>query len=329
MLLLKKIIPYKIIFYYRVLKSINVYLYDIKRFVRDKVNEKEHFEQKIKRDLTILYHIVEKGLTMPETRIGFGQPIILKLISIVHDYENHGYSKNDIEFKQAVSVLKEYYEFHNQNRFVFEDTIQHRLSEISQKYQEVEGEKQKHFSYVQYFQNINKEFDIFCRSRYSIRNYSIKSIPAEIIKECIELAQRSPSFCNRQPSRVHVVKNSETKKKVLELQNGNRGFGHLSDTLFVITSIVSKTVDLNERHENYLNSGMFSMTLLYALHYKKIGACCLNWSVSKEKDMLLRKLLNIKDNEVVIIIISAGYPPETFQVAASPRLSAREITIYN
>ena len=146
------------------------------------------------------------------------------------------------------------------------------------------------------------------------------------MSECIELAQKSPSFCNRQPTRVHVVKSPELKQGILELQNGNRGFGHLAETLLVITSVISTTKDIHERNENHLNGGMFIMTLLNALHFKKIGACSLNWSVSSDKDLKLRSLLNIPENEVVLMIISCGYLPEKLSLASSPRKSAKEIT---
>jgi hypothetical protein len=40
----------------------------------------------------------------------------------------------------------------------------------------------------------------------------------------------------------------------------------------------------------------------------------------------MRKLLNIPENEVVLLVISCGYPPENFKMAASPRKKANEIT---
>jgi hypothetical protein len=112
----------------------------------------------------------------------------------------------------------------------------------------------------------------------------------------------------------------------LDLQNGNRGFGHLAETLLVVTSVISTTKDIHERNENHLNGGMFIMTLLNALHFHKIAACSLNWSVSNDKDMKLRQLLEIPENEVVLMVISCGIVPDEFAVASSPRKKAREIT---
>jgi nitroreductase len=125
---------------------------------------------------------------------------------------------------------------------------------------------------------------------------------------------------------VYIVKSEATKQAILDVQNGNRGFGHLAETLIVLSSVISTTKDIHERFENHLNGGMFAMTLLNALHFNKIAACSLNWSVSSDKDITMRKLLNIPENEVVLLVISCGYPPENFKMAASPRKKANEIT---
>jgi nitroreductase len=69
------------------------------------------------------------------------------------------------------------------------------------------------------------------------------------------------------------------------------------------------------------------MSLVYALHFKGIGACMLNWSASKENDMELRKLIDVPDKEKITIIIACGYLPDTFKIARSPRMKTEEITL--
>jgi len=89
--------------------------------------------------------------------------------------------------------------------------------------------------------------------------------------------------------------------KVFELQNGNRGFGHLGSAVLVFTTDLSVFQDTYERNEMYLNSGMFSMSLMYALHNHEIGSCALNWSVPISKDLALKKLLNIPSCEKITL----------------------------
>ncbi|WP_171595262.1 nitroreductase family protein [Marinifilum caeruleilacunae] len=300
-------------------------MYDLKRRVYDKVYNKSDIE-KVKRDLALAYHIVEKGLTMPEPRPGFGKAVVMILIDTVERYEKFQLPENDLEFTQSVSVLKEYLHYHEEINFSLDQDLLGRLISIEERYAKVEGQKQIRTSKADYFKDKNAPFDQFCQSRYSVRNYTEEEVPMHVLHDCINLAQRSPSFCNRQPNRVHIVKSPEKKKAILEIQNGNRGFGHLAETLIVVSSVVSTTKDMHERFENHLNGGLFSMTLLNALHYNKIGACSLNWSVSDDKDMKLREIIDIPHNEVVLMIIACGYLPDEFSIASSPRKTAEEIT---
>lgn len=322
---LKSLFPKKIMYYYYLFTAQKACLPDIKRRVYDKVYNNSD-KEKVQRDLTLSYHIVEKGLTMPEPRPGFGKLVVINLCDTVLRYEKMQLPFNDLEFKQSVSVLTEYYNLHKELNFKLDDSVRIKLEIIVEKFKNIEGLKQKNVTREEYFEDINKPFDLFCKSRYSIRNYTNEVIPLSVLHECIDLAQKSPSFCNRQPTRVHIVKSVEKKNAILEIQNGNRGFGHLAETLLVISSVISTTKDIHERNENHLNGGMFSMTLLNALHFNKIGACSLNWSVSNDKDLKMRKILDIPENEVVLLVISCGYVPERFSIASSPRKTSIEIT---
>lgn len=322
---IKKAVPAWLMYCYYLYSATRTYMYDIRRRVRDKVYN-ANTEEKLFRDLTVAYHIIEKGLTMPEPRPGFGKAVVLSLCNMVFSYDKKGYPRDNISFVQAVSVLHEYQLFHKAIEYTPDSEVSTALSRVLEMFPDLKGEKQLRLSSKDFFANADQPFDKFCRSRYSVRHYAGKDIPLPVLYECIDLAQRSPSFCNRQPSRVHIVKSARKKQAILGIQNGNRGFGHLANTLLVITSSVSMTKDIHERHENHLNSGMFCMTLLNALHFHKIGACSLNWSVARQQDISIRKLLHIPDNEVVVLVISCGYVPDHFSVASSPRISANKIT---
>jgi nitroreductase len=263
---------------------------------------------------------------MPVPRPGFGKKVVIDLCNVVLRYERMNLSQDQMEFVQSVTVLKEYNKLHKEIGFQLDDDVIERLNRVVNRFENVKGLEQIDISEMEYFKNVNAPFDVFCRSRFSVRNYTNKEIPLEVLYDCIDLAQKSPSFCNRQPTRVYIVKSEATKQAILDVQNGNRGFGHLAETLIVLSSVISTTKDIHERFENHLNGGMFAMTLLNALHFNKIAACSLNWSVSSDKDITMRKLLNIPENEVVLLVISCGYPPENFKMAASPRKKANEIT---
>lgn len=134
------------------------------------------------------------------------------------------------------------------------------------------------------------------------------------------LANQSPSSCNRQSCKIHIITNKSRLKSVLKVQGGCTGFGHLASAVIIVTSDLYAFYDLQERSQCYINAGFFAMNILYALHEEQIGACVLNWSNTTKKDKLMRSLVStIKPSEQICCLISCGYTPEEFDVTLSKR----------
>ena len=168
------------------------------------------------------------------------------------------------------------------------------------------------------FNHSDSSFKNFLKSRYSVRNFYGK-ISIKKILEAIEIAINSPSACNRQPSRVHIIKSKYLKREVLKLQGGNRGFGHLADKVLIVTAELSGYRDVSERNGVFVDGGLFSMNLLNALHYQKIAACPLNWYNSNTNDLKLRQLLSLPKSETVIMMIACGGLPNEVKLAYSKK----------
>jgi len=64
---------------------------------------------------------------------------------------------------------------------------------------------------------------------------------------------------------------------------------------------------------------MFAMSLLYSLHYLKLGTVTLNWSYEKSQNEFLYNLGLVPKNERVILFIGVGHVPEYFKVAVSEK----------
>lgn len=300
--------------------------YDVIRFTKHlNYNYSNNSLDKMKGVLTMNYHVIEKGLTMPETRLGFGEMQVRTLLGLLNSYESRGFSKTEYEYVYSYKILKEYLEFHNKKNFKLNSSIQDSVQTALNQNNSVEGSRQLYFKKEDYFKHTESSFESFALSRFSVRNYNDKIIPKAIIDNCIKIAIKSPSSCNRQPVKIYAVQNKELKEKILKLQSGNRGFGHLADTIIVVSTNISFFQNYAERHELAINAGLFSMSLMYALHSNKIAACPLNWSVPPERDKSLKKILNIGDNEMVNMLISCGYTPNEFSVACSPRESIANI----
>lgn len=267
------------------------------------------------------YHIVEKGLSMPNSRFGFGVEVLNRLINYCNEYVVKGYNVNSNQFIHAITTLNEYINFHDQNDYNIEKELKNKIIELSSKVNYLYDKPYKNQATLEdFFKHSNSSFEEFAMSRYSVRNYTEKNIDIEIIKKCIQIAQKSPSACNRQPNKVIIIQDKKVIEDVLSLQSGNRGFGNLSNKLLIVTSEISVFSRSLEKFGPHFNSGMFSMSLIYALHNQRIGCCALNWSTTTSRDKKLRKLLGIPKDEYITLIISCGYPPNNFKYAPSPRI---------
>ena len=180
------------------------------------------------------YHVIEKGLTMPDTRLGFGRENLISLINNCREYI-HRFGNEDIQLQQAISVIIEYRGFHLENRYSLDINLLERIKRIESEKKETEVYRQINSTKEEYFQNTNSPFYIFSSTRRSIRNFSKEEVPLSKIKDAIDVARNTPSSCNRQGTRIYVFAKQDQINQILSIQGGNRGFGHLSNKLIIIT----------------------------------------------------------------------------------------------
>ena len=270
------------------------------------------------------YHVVEKGLTMSKTRLGFGKERVLQLIKYCETYVSK-YGNEDIQLIHAINVITEYRVFHAKQGFILDKELLDCIYKAEALLTRATASQQKYFTRDQYYKNIDERFELFSKSRLSVRNYSDKEIPLDEIKKAVDLAKHCPSSCNRQPIRTNVYSDKTLIKQILEIQGGNRGFGHLADKLIILTSDLSYWHCVYERTGPYVDGGIFAMNLLLSLHSKKIATCPLNCNLSPSKEKALRKICNIPDNEVFVVMMSCGYTPEEFKIPYSKRYDVNSL----
>lgn len=264
------------------------------------------------------YHKIEKGLIMINFRKGFGEKKIQRLVNNCLIYiEKYGLS--DIQIKQTIAVLIEYLEVHNNFDFALKEEIKNKIDLLSPYMKNINASSQLKFEKTSYFNEVESSFPNFSRSRKSIRNYSEEDLNVEKIKQAISLARTSPSVCNRQSSHVHIITDKKLIEKLLKIQGGANGFSHVVNKLLIVTTDLSSFHGVYERNEAYIDGGLFSMNLLYGLHYNKIAACALNCCFPHKKNKLIRKLCNINNSEILIMMISCGNVPENFNSAIALR----------
>lgn len=301
--------------------------FDKRRYVRYSRAMRTKGTDHLLPQIALITHVIEKGLTMPEMRHGFGQAKIHELIMLCHIW-SESFDRTDPFYVQAVKTILEYGLLHQKIGYAFDEPFRSELESFMNDNRDMNASEQPVFEGAnEYFSNNEKAFPFFARSRHSIRNFSRKDIPMESIMNAIELAQCAPSSCNRQSTRVHVISNKTSIRDILSIQNGNRGFGHLTNKLLIITYQTTNYFSVKERNLGYIDSGIFAMNLLYALHYYKIGACTLNWCDSPDDDARLRSIVRIDDKETVSLLIACGMVQEnSFYVAKSQRVKVENIT---
>jgi len=320
--ILKFILPNKILAFSKKLHINRImkesYYYDFKRYKQYSRSYGSNTSVKLAAEITALYHVIEKGLTMPEPRLGFGQEkIILLCESCFNFIEKYGIEEDQVH--HAIQVILEYKNFHNNLKYQLNSSIENAINQLGNKISGFSPCAQKTMTKKEYFQNKMLDFSNFANSRASVRNFSTEIIPINKVIQALDLARNTPSACNRQTWRTYLLSDKKLIDKILEIQGGNRGFGHLTDKLIIIAGELGVFGSIAERNQVFIDGGMYAMNLLYSLHYNEIAACILNCSHTPEKDLKQRTICGIKKSEVFIAMVACGIPPNNFMITASKR----------
>jgi hypothetical protein len=324
---IKAIVPQSLII---IIKTSIHYLYDIRRYLKhSNTLRQSDNEKKLEGRIILNYHVIEKGLTMPSMKYNFGEEKLQKLIFILNEYFTKRFPLSNVHFQHAIKVLNEYLEVHSEADKKVPDYLVKQINNLVEETKITQATRQLQKTKDEYYQYSNASFELFTKSRNSVRDFDTNvSVDIQEIDKAIDLATHSPSACNRQPSRVYVVSSKEKIKQILSLQSGNRGFGHLSDKLLVITGELGVFHGFKERNEVYFNSGLFVMNLLNSLHYYKIAACSLNWSTTKTNDKAMRKICELPPSETVTVVIALGQVRDKFKIALSPKNKVNSLVTY-
>jgi len=305
------------------------YAYDLKRFLDwSAVRSRSVSQVNLRAQITMDYHRIEKGLALKEPRLGFGIQVIERLISNLYEYQVK-YGLDEVG-QIAINTLSAYCKFHLEQGVNCEQIQQAiatlRTTSSSNGNCSIQGGTVE-ITKEEIHQAGKLDLKAFFESRYSVRQFSSEDVDLNLIQEAVVMAQKTPSVCNRQSAKVYVFSREEDKQKVLSYQNGNRGFGEQINKVLIITSDLQHFTTAGERNQCWIDGGMFSMSLVYALHSLGLGSCCLNWSVQHYVDRELRRVAGIPDSEAVMMMIGVGHLPEKLKVAQSPRKDLSEVLV--
>lgn len=287
-----------------------------------KYNNRTRGKEAAMTTLLILTHVLEKGLTMPNRRLGFAQPRVRELVRNCKECIAL-YGSADIEIQEAIKDLIEYRNIHFEANYKLPNDIIEDIEALSINVKSFTPPNNLELNKNDVF----KKCTSFCELAYSrrtVRHFTNSTVENELLMKSVELAQTAPSACNRQSTRVTIIESKDKIDSVVRLQNGNRGFGHLANKYLLISS-EQGAWDIRQKRSAYIDAGIFCMNLLYALYDNGIAACTLNAHLEPHEIRELRDVLSIPQSEVPIVFIAVGYPSEKMMIAKSQRKDVKDI----
>lgn len=190
------------------------------------------------------------------------------------------------------------------------------------------------------------------RRRRTVRDFSPRPVPREIIETCLKAAGTAPNGANRQPWRFVVVGDPEIKRKIREAaEEEERAFygGRAPDDWLEalahlgtdehkpflerapwLVAIFAESYEQRpdgERVKNYYvteSVGIATGILITALH--TAGLATLTHTPSPMK--FLNQVLGRPDNERPFLLLVVGYPEEGATVPDITKKSLDEIAVF-
>lgn len=198
----------------------------------------------------------------------------------------------------------------------------------------------------------SSSFYDFMDKRRSVRFFSTKDVPLEIVNNILKTASTAPSGANKQPWTFCVVRNPQLKAQIRELAENEEQInynGRMSDRWLEdlaplgtdpvkeflteapwIIVVMKKTYDQNQAGEKsnnyYVNEsvGIACGMLISAIHFA--GLVTLTHTPSPMN--FISKALNRPENEKPYLILPIGYALESCTVPDIKRKTLDEVAIY-
>ncbi len=206
------------------------------------------------------------------------------------------------------------------------------------------------YSKAEMFQR-SREFCQFMKKRRSVRHFSSKQIPHEILKNIIMTASSAPSGANKQPWTFCAISDPAIKKEIriaAEKEEYENYHGRMSEEwlkdlapfetdwhkpfletapwLIIVFKKPYEIVKGEKKKNYYVNEsvGLASGLLLAAIH--NAGLVSLTHTPSPMN--FLHKVLKRPENERPFLLIPVGYPADDSMVPDLQKKTAEEVLFF-
>lgn len=288
-------------------------------------------QQKMQYTLLRENHIIEKGMSMRNTRRGFGQAKVTALIERLRKYNRLYGGAGNTFLVYPLSTIKEYIAYQHR------DGVE--ISEIERAYRVLceeagieeaslkmpAGIEMLRADYLQ--EQAKGDYHSLLYSRHSIRYFKEELPSKEILEKALTLASRTPSACNRQAWHTHIYF-GEDSHELLRMQDGCKGFCDDIHCSIVVTADMKGFLG-HEPFQCFVDGGLYAQNLINALHYEGLGAIPLSCGFMSDKLLAMQKHFDIPENEVMVVIIGTGVMQDEMKIALSTRRPVATTNIYH
>lgn len=281
--------------------------------------------EKMRSNIMMQAHILEKGLSLADVKPWFGQPKIASLIKDTKDYYTKYGDKKLLYW--VVSMLQAYVDFNAKkegapnkiiNQFELLKALRGDFDDESLRGGFIEVNREENQQDV-------FDFEKFALSRHSVRCFTGEPVNEQLIRRALKIAETTPSACNRQPWYNYVVTDKKIIEDVLAVQKGSRQFKDQVGAI-IITASSAHFFFGEEYNQMFFNTGLYAMNLLYALHSEGLGTIPLNTGIGFEELDQIRSLCGIPESQMPISLIAVGILPKHYKYAKSARFGYEEYT---
>lgn len=274
-------------------------------------------ESEVKNGMLLAVHRIEKGLGLENCTPGHSADVAFELLRRMQAYIEAGYNINEYAFRESVAVLNTYIKYQRD----YGDPAWKPLKKLVQDFKNIQEQiGDELFQSIVDTMNagankiplqtletgIDFDFESFISSRHSMRMYRNEEINTADMKRVIELANKAPSACNRQPVRVYFANNPEKVTQIDDLITGSLGFKGKTPNYCLVT-VDRAQFKRDEQFQWYINGGIYLSFLVLAMHSLGIGSCIMQWKAFHTNESKLKKLACISENEAIVAIVGCGY----------------------
>ena len=162
--------------------------------------------------------------------------------------------------------------------------------------------------------------------RRSVRSYQSRPVPRDIVNSVIDAGNEAPSAMNSQPWRFVVVEDGEAKKKLLRAALPNarkiletvkeadperykaitKRLSEMPDPVYYSAPVVVFVIG-SGRHAQH-SCPLACENMMLAAHSMGLGSCWVGFGSMVTDDEEVRRILDIKEDEMIFGPILLGYP---------------------